>query len=166
MTHYRLIISVILIVSMGLLVHAQITKTDEDEIRHVDQIAHTNTELGDAIRGYIHIDKQMNAAYKAVMAIYDLNLFHQTEGVKEEKAKLQAAQLAWLKYRDLAVKSEQSLYKSRRTYYWSLAGLTAQRTDRLKEMLQQMMNGRGSPDPLVKSAKEALDKLEKLDREQ
>lgn len=168
MKHYRHIVSFLLVLSTGLWGYAQVTKQDEDEIKNIDTIEHTHPELATIIRWYLKTDKIMNVAYKQLVGIYETNPFHQASYVQEEKAALQAAQLAWLKYRDLAVKSELSLHYSRKEYYMSLAELTMQRTERLKDMMKRMegfFDGHG-PGLFAEPAKAALEKIALLEREQ
>lgn len=90
-----------------------------------------------AWRDYIKADKELNAAYQ--MLAESLG-----DARKEAKTKLQAAQLAWIKYRDLTVASEMALRgegpQADLAHHRSLETLTRERTARLKGMIKELLS--------------------------
>ena len=156
MTRLKLLVPMMLTFALAANGFAQISNKDDisDDI-HPERAA--------AIREYQKADEELNAIYKMLMDIYDKH--DHFDDKKEGKARLKETQLAWIKYRDLAVKSETYLRYSHEKYYMSMAELTRQRIARLKDMLEYMREGIGGAGPynFMAPAKEALDKILKIE---
>lgn len=168
MNRMLLLISMILATALVVYANAMAYHGEKDDIKNLDAIERNHPELADDIREYLKADKQLNAIYKMLMEIYekaDASLGN--EVIEDMQNRLETAQVAWLKYRDLAAESETSVYYSKDRYYVSMAELTRQRVERLKGMLENMRDGFGGKGPhsFVEPARQALEKIRKMEEE-
>ncbi|MCE5230615.1 DUF1311 domain-containing protein [bacterium] len=156
-----------LLASVG---YAALNQSGDDYFteQEIKDIAENHPEVADSIREFKKADQELNAVYKMLIDIYEQEWKRGgRQGENEFILKFKAAQLAWLKYRDLAVKSETSIHYSTLEYYADMADLTTQRIERMKSMLTDMsegFNGKG-PYGCRKPAKEALAKIKKMEQE-
>lgn len=142
-----------LMIPGGVFVHAW---QGEDETQAAWEKNHP--EIAIAQKACRKTDQMLNETYRLLLDVYD-------DG-NDAKVKLKATQLAWIKYRDLAVGSENACNPagsdvSRIEYYISMESLTWERLQRIGGMLKHDYDRIISEDPLAAKSEKAM-KIEQM----